>query len=85
MADSERKLCRWVSEFDTVCGRRKFRVNVGRSKVMRFSKLVYVDRMDVRLNGGQLEEFSCFEQLGSQVAGYGGSEMAVVHRINDRY
>ena len=37
MADSE-KLCRLVSEFGTVGERRKLRVNVGKSKVMRCSR-----------------------------------------------
>ena len=38
MADSEEKLCRLVSEFGRVCERRKLRVNVGKSKVMRCSR-----------------------------------------------
>ena len=33
--DSEEKLCRPVSEFGRVCERRKLRVDVGKSKVMR--------------------------------------------------
>ena len=37
VADSEEKLCRLVSEFGKVCERRKLRVNVGKSKVMRCS------------------------------------------------
>ena len=37
VADSEEKLCRLVSEFGRVCERRKLRVNVGKSKVMRCS------------------------------------------------
>ena len=37
VADSEEKLCRLVSKFGRVCERRKFRVNVGKSKVMRCS------------------------------------------------
>ena len=32
---TERKLCQLVTEFGRVCERRKFRVNVGKSKVMR--------------------------------------------------
>ena len=36
VADSE-KLCRLVSDFSRVCERRKLRVNVGKSKVMRCS------------------------------------------------
>ena len=35
LADSEEKLCRLVNEFEKVCERRKLRVNVGKSKVMR--------------------------------------------------
>ena len=37
VADSEEK-CRLVSEFSTVCERRKLKVNVGKSKVMRCSR-----------------------------------------------
>ena len=35
LADSEEKLCSLVSEFGRVCERRKLRVNVGKSEVMR--------------------------------------------------
>ena len=38
VADSEDKLCRLVSKFGRVCERRKLRVNVGKSKVMRCSR-----------------------------------------------
>ena len=38
VADSEQKLCRLMSEFGRVCERRKLRVNVGKSKVMRCSR-----------------------------------------------
>ena len=38
VVDSEEKLCRLVSEFFRVCKRRKLRVNVGKSKVMRRSR-----------------------------------------------
>ena len=38
MADSEEMLCRLVSEFGRVCERRKLRVNVGKSKVIRCSR-----------------------------------------------
>ena len=38
VADSEERLCRVVSEFGRVCERRKLRVNVGKSKVMRCSR-----------------------------------------------
>ena len=38
VADSEEKLCTLVSEFGRVYKRRKLRVNVGKSKVMRCSR-----------------------------------------------
>ena len=38
VADSEERLCRLVGEFGRVCERRKLRVNVGKSKVMRCSR-----------------------------------------------
>ena len=34
VADSEDKLCTLMSEFGTVCERRKMRINVGNCKVM---------------------------------------------------
>ena len=39
-------------------------------------------RMNVRLNGDQLEEVECFKYLDSQVAADGGCESDVVHRMN---
>ena len=84
VADSEEKLCRLVSEFGRVCKRRKLRVNVGNSKVMRCSMYGNWDRMHVILNGGPLEEVDCFKYLGSQVAADGGCEKYVVHRMNER-
>ena len=68
MADSEEKLCRLVSEFDRVCERKRLRVNVGKSKVMRCARYGNGDRMYVILNGEPLEEVDCFKYLGSQVA-----------------
>ena len=64
VADSEEKLCRLVSEFGRVCEKRKLRVNVGKSKVMRCSRYGNRDRMHVILNGEPLEEVDCFKYLG---------------------
>ena len=61
VADSEEKLCRLVSEFGRVCERRKLRVNVGKSKVMRCSRYGNGDRMNVVLNGELLVEVDCFK------------------------
>ena len=60
MADSEEKFCRLVSEFGRVCERRKLRVNVCKSKVMRCSRYGNGGRMHVILNDGSLEEVDCF-------------------------
>ena len=85
VADSERKLCRLVRLFGRVCERRKLRVNVGKSKVMRCSRYGNGDRMHVILNGELLEEVDCFKYLGSQVAADGRCERDVVHRMNEGY
>ena len=63
MANSEEKLGRLVSEFGRVCERRKLRVNVGKSKVMRCSRHGNRDRMHAILNGEPLEEVDCFKYL----------------------
>ena len=68
VADSEEKLCGLVSEFGKVCERRKLRVNVGKSKVMRCSMYGNGDRMHVILNGEPIQEVDCFKHLESQVA-----------------
>ena len=68
VADSEKKLCRLVTEFCRVSERRKLRVNVGKSKVMRCSMYSNESRMHVIRNGEQLEKVDCFKYLGSQVA-----------------
>ena len=38
VADSEEKLYKLVNKFGRICERRKLRVNVGKSKVMRCSR-----------------------------------------------
>jgi hypothetical protein len=65
--DSEEKLCSLVTEFGRVCDRRKLRVNVGISKVMRCSRNDDASRISVLLNGELLEEVQCFKYLGSHV------------------
>ena len=83
MADLEEKLCRLVSEFGRVCERRKLRVNVGKSKIMRCSRYENGGRIHVILNGEPIEEVDCFKYLGSQVAADGGCERDVAHRMNE--
>ena len=65
VAHSEEKLCGLVSEFGRVSERKKLRVNVGKSKVMRCSRYGNGDQMHVILKGYPLDEVDCFKYLGS--------------------
>ena len=70
-----------MSKFGRVCKRRKSRVNVDKSKVMRCSMYGNGGQMHVILNGKPLQEADCFKYLGSQVAADGGCERDV-HGMN---
>ena len=85
VAGSVEKLFRLVSEFCRICERRKLRVNVGKSKVMRCSRYGKGGRMHAIPNGKPLEEIDCVKYLGSQVSADRGCEMDVVHRMNEEY
>ena len=56
-----------MNEFGRVCERRKLRVNVRKSKVLRCSRYSNGGRMHVILNGEPSEEVD-WKYLGSQVA-----------------
>ena len=77
VADSERKLWQLVTEFGRVCERRKLRVNVGKSKVMRCTRNEYGAKLNVMLNGEALEEVDEFKYLGSVIAANGRVEADV--------
>ena len=79
VADSERKLCQLVR----VCERRKLRVNVGKSKVMRCTRNEDGARLNIMLNGEALEEVDQFKYLGSVIAANGGVEANARHRVNE--
>ena len=64
MADSEEKLCRLVSEFGKVCERRKLRVNVCKSKVMRCSRYGNEGPMHVILNGEPVNKWIVLSTRG---------------------
>ena len=85
VADSEEKLCQLVTEFGRVCKRRKLRVNVGKSKVMRCTSNEGGNRIDVRLDGEVQEEVDQFRYLGSVITADGGMEADVHHRVNESY
>ena len=83
VADSERKLCHLVTKFGRVCERRKLRVNVGKSKVMKCTRNDDGARLNVMLNGEALEEVDQFKYLSSVIAANGGVEADVHHRVNE--
>ena len=74
-----------MNEIGRVCEKRKLRVNVGKSKVMRCSRYGNGERMHVILNDELLEEVDCLKYLGSQAAADGGCERDMVHRMNEGY
>ena len=57
-----------VGEFGRVRERKKLRVNLSKSKVMKCSRLVDERRMNVALNGTMLEEVKCFKYLRTSEA-----------------
>ena len=80
---TEIKLCQLVTEFGRVCKRRKLRVNVGKSKVMRCTRNEDGARLNVMLNGELLEEVDELKYLGLIIAANGGVEADVRHRVNE--
>ena len=72
-----------MTEFGRVCERRKLRVNVGKSKVMRCTRNEDGARLNVMLNGEALEEVDQFKYLGSVIAANVGVEADVHHRVNE--
>ena len=83
VVDLEEKLSRLMSEFGRVCEIKKFRENVGKSKVMRCSRNGNGGRKHVILNCEPFEEVDCFKYLGSQMAAEGGCERVVVNRMKE--
>ncbi len=61
MADSQERLRQLTKKFWRVCERRKFMVNVSRSKVMKCIRMVDDRVMNVDLNGKLLEEIELFK------------------------
>ena len=83
VADSEEKLNQLVTEFGRVCERRKLRVNVDKSKVMRCTRNENVDRLNVMLNGEALEVVDQFKYLGAVIHANGGVEADIQNRVNE--
>jgi hypothetical protein len=83
MADTEQKLQRLVDEFGVVCKKRKLVVNVGKSKVMKVTREIGNERLNIKLNNDNLEEVSVFRYLGVDLAANGRMEEESKHRINE--
>ena len=67
VADSKKNLERLVEEFGRVCLRRKLKVNVTKSKIMRSVIDGIVGKINIVMDDSVLEEFEAFKHLGSQV------------------
>ena len=83
VADSEEGLQQLVTEFGRVCDRRKLKVNVGKSKVMRCTRSANRGGLNVDLGGERLEEVESFRYLGSQVARNGEIKEEVKFRVGE--
>ena len=66
-----------------MCKRRKLKVNIGKSKVMRCTRNIDDRRLDVRLGGEMLEEVDSFKYLGSVIARDGGIAEEVKSRVGE--
>ena len=67
VADSKKKLERLVEGFGRVCRRRKLKVKVVKSKVMRSARDGIVGEMNIIMDGLVLEKVEVFKYLGSLV------------------
>ena len=83
VVDCERKLCQLVTEYGKVFERRKLRVNVGKSKVMRCTRNEDGAGLNAMLNGEALQEVGQFKYLDSVIAANGGVEADVCRRVNE--
>ena len=55
-------------------------VNLGKSKVIRCARMAGA-RLNVKLNGEELEEVDCFKYLGSTISREGGEETEIKARV----
>ena len=72
VANSKKKLERLVEKFGRVCRRRKLKVNLAKSKVMRSARDGMVCEMNIMMDGKVLEEMEVFKCLESLVTAVGG-------------
>ena len=75
------KLERLVEEFHRVCRRKKLKVNVAKSKVMRSAIVGIVGEMNIMMDGLVMEKVEAFKYLGSLVTTVGGVQVDVQQRV----
>ena len=63
--------------------KRKLRVNVGKSKVLRCTRNEDGATLKVMLNGEALQEVFELKYFGSVITAIGGMETNVHHRVNE--
>ena len=71
MAESENNLQRYVSAFARVCERRKLKINVGKSKVMKMSDTGEKGNLIIKVKEEVMEEVDTFRYLGVDFASKG--------------
>ena len=71
-----------MTEFTGVCGRRKLRVNVSKSKVMVVSKDGRY-KTDIHLHGEKMEQVKCFRYLGTAIQENGRMGKEIRHRVRE--
>lgn len=80
LGDSE-KLQRMMDKFETACKRRALKVNVEKSKVMRETKNLGNDRLNIRLEGSK-DEVDVFTYLGVGMSADGPVKDEMSHKID---
>ena len=83
VADSEFKLRQLILEFCRACEKRKLRVNIDKSKVLKCSRAGLIGELAIGINGELIEEVENFKYLGSQISVKGGTERDVNCRLNE--
>ena len=83
VAESEDQLQCLVREFGRVCDRRKLKVNVDKSKVMKIGEDTEPVVIDIMLNGERMEVVNSFKYLGSCFSNEGGVKEDVSMRVRE--
>ena len=80
MAESESNLQRYVSAFVRVCERRKLKINVGKSKVMKMSDTGEKGNLRIKVKEEHMDEVDTFQYLGVDFASNGRMDAELNHR-----